>query len=538
MILVTASQMQRMDHKTINSFGIPGVVLMENAGRGAVDMFLKKFGLLSKQNLAKQNPVKQNPVKQKVGVIAGRGNNGGDGFVIGRYLMEKGIPTTIFLLSTRDKLTGDARTNMGLAQKLVEQNPNANLIEIPDAEELARQTRHLLDQDLFVDAIFGIGLNADVRGFYKEVIELLNGSEKPIFSVDIPSGLNANTGAVCGVAIRAAATATFAFAKIGHILSPGNQYTGDLEVIDIGIPDFIVRDENPRLFLMAPRDIAPLFVPRKFESHKGSFGHLLVIAGSPGKTGAAALCANAAMRSGTGLVTLGVAKGLNPILESQVIEPMTVPLAQTPEGYLSDQSLATIQALLKGKQALALGPGIGTQGPTQTLVRRLVTDTQVPIILDADGINCIAGHTELIKARKAPTVLTPHPGEMARLTQKTTQEIQADRRGIGTQFAQEYQVVLVLKGAQTLVCCPDGRTFICPTGNPGMASGGMGDVLTGLIAGFITQGFSIEKAAMAGVFIHGLCGDFLAEKTPFGFLASDMIPAIPRTIHDLLRQKE
>ncbi len=530
--------MQRMDHKTINSFGIPGRVLMENAGRGAVDMFLKKFGLLSKQNLVKQNLAKQNPARQKVGVIAGRGNNGGDGFVMGRYLMEKGIPTTVFLLSTRNKLTGDARANMVLAQKLIEQNPNANLIEIPDAKELARQTRHLLDQDLFVDAIFGIGLNADVRGFYKEVIELLNRSEKPIFSVDIPSGLNANTGAVCGVAIRAAATATFAFAKIGHILSPGNHHTGDLEVIDIGIPDFIVRDENPQLFLMAPRDIAPLFVPRKFESHKGSFGHLLVIAGSPGKTGAAALCANAAMRSGTGLVTLGVARDLNPILESQVIEPMTVPLAQTPEGYLSDQSLAAIQALLKDKQALALGPGIGTQGPTQALVKKLVADTQVPIILDADGINCIAGHTKLIKARKAPTVLTPHPGEMARLTQKTTKEIQADRRGIGTRFAREYQVVLVLKGAQTLVCCPDGRTFICPTGNPGMASGGMGDVLTGLIAGFIAQGFSVEEAAMAGVFIHGLCGDFLAEKTPFGFLASDMIPAIPRTIHDLLRQKK
>jgi len=543
MMLVTANQMQRMDHKTINSFGIPGVVLMENAGRGAVDMFLKKFGLLANQNLAnqslaEQNLAEQNPAKQKVGVIAGRGNNGGDGFVMGRYLMEKGIPTTIFLLSTRDKLTGDARTNMGLAQKLVEQNPDADLIEIPDAGELARQRNRLLDQDLFVDAIFGTGLNTDVRGFYKEVIELLNGSEKPIFSVDIPSGLNADTGAICGVAIRAAATATFAFAKIGHILSPGNQYTGDLEVIDIGIPDFIVKGENPQLFLMEPRDMAPLFAPRKFESHKGSFGHLLVIAGSPGKTGAAALCANAAMRSGTGLVTLGVPRDLNPILESQVIEPMTVPLAQTPEGYLSDQSLAAIQTLLKGKQALALGPGIGTQGPTQALVKRLVADTRVPIILDADGLNCIAGHLELIKARKDPTVLTPHPGEMARLTQKTTQEIQADRRGIGTQFALEYQVVLVLKGAQTLVCCPDGRTLICPTGNPGMASGGMGDVLTGLIAGFIAQGFPIEEAAMAGVFIHGLCGDFLAEKTPFGFLASDMIPAIPRTIHDLLRQEK
>jgi NAD(P)H-hydrate epimerase len=241
------------------------------------------------------------------------------------------------------------------------------------------------------------------------------------------------------------------------------------------------------------------------------------------------------MRSGAGLVTLGVARDLNSILEPLVTEPMTVPLAQTPEGYLSDQSQAPIQLLLEDKQALALGPGIGTQAPTRSLVRRLITDTQVPVILDADGINCIAGHTERLKARTSPTVLTPHPGEMARLTGKTTREIQADRKKISSQFAREYQVVLVLKGAQTLVCCPDGRTWICPTGNPGMASGGMGDVLTGLIAGFVAQGFSVEDAAMAGVFIHGYCGDSLAEKTPFGFLASDMIPAIPKTIHALVK---
>lgn len=529
MILVTAGQIQRMDHKAINSFGIPGMVLMENAGRGALEMFVRKFGPLGKQNLGKQSLG-----KQRVGIFAGRGNNGGDGFVIGRYLMEKGIMTTIFLLSTRDKLTGDARANMFLAQKLVEKTPGAKLIEIPDANILARQKNNILHQDLFVDAIFGTGLNSDVRGFYKEVIELMNGSKKPVFAIDIPSGLNSDTGEVMGVAVKARATATFAFAKAGHILHPGNQHTGDLEIIDIGIPGFIVKDEDPNLFLMEPRDIAPLFSPRKFESHKGSFGHLLVIAGSPGKTGAAALCANAAMRSGTGLVTLGVAQSLNPILEPQVTEPMTVPLPETTGGCLSEASLAPIQTLLKDKQALALGPGLGTGTATQTLVKKLVQETLVPLVIDADGLNCIAGSLELFKSRKAPTILTPHPGEMARLTKKTTKEIQADRRGIATQFALEYQVVLVLKGAQTLVCCPDGKTFICPAGNPGMASGGMGDVLTGMIAGFIAQGFTAEEASMAGVFIHGLCGDFLAEKTRFGFLASDMLPAIPKTIHGLL----
>ena len=520
MILVTAGQMQRIDHGTINSFGIPGMVLMENAGRGALDMFIKKF-----------NPGKTD---KQVGILAGRGNNGGDGFVIGRYLMEKGIKTTIFLLSTPGKLTGDAKTNFLLAQKLVAKTPGAELVEIPDAEGLNRCKAGILGQDIFVDAIFGTGLNSPVRGFYEKAIDLLNESCKPIFSIDIPSGLDSDTGEVWGTAIKATATATFAFAKAGHILHPGNQYTGDLEIIDIGIPNFIAQQEKPTLFLLENRDIAPLFTPRRFESHKGSFGHLLVIAGSPGKTGAAALCANAAMRSGTGLVTLGVPQALNPVLESQATEPMTVPLPQTPEGCLSDSSLATILTLLKDKQALAMGPGLGTDPSTRNLVQELVQQSRVPMVIDADGINCMAGSLELLKSRKAPIVLTPHPGEMARLTQKTTGQIQSDRRGIGSQFARDYQVVLVLKGAQTLVCCPDGKTFICPTGNPGMASGGMGDVLTGMISGFMAQGFTAEEASMAGVFIHGLCGDFLAEQTVFGFLASDMISAIPKTIHDLL----
>jgi len=519
MILVTAGQMQQMDHETINSFGIPGMVLMENAGRGALDMLVRQFAPLD---------------RKKAGIFAGRGNNGGDGFVIGRYLMDKGIPTTIFLLSTRDKLTGDARANMLLAQKLIEKTPGSRIIEIPDKESLVRYKTEILHQNIFVDAIFGTGLNSNVRGFYKEVITLLNESGKPVLSIDIPSGLNSDTGKVWGVAVRATATATFGFAKAGHILYPGNQYTGNLEIIDIGIPKFIVKKKNPRLFLMEKKEIATLFTPRKFESHKGSFGHLLVIAGSPGKTGAAALCANAAMRSGTGLVTLGVAKGLNPILESQVIEPMTQLLPETREGYLSETSLDFIQILLKDKQALALGPGLGTGTATRKLVRKLVEETTVPLVIDADGLNCIAGSPGLLKSRKAATILTPHPGEMARLTGKTTTEIQADRIGIGTRFAMEHQVVLVLKGAQTLVCCPDGKTHICPTGNPGMGSGGMGDVLTGMIGGFIAQGFAIENAAIAAVFIHGLCGDFLAEKNSFGFLASDMIAAIPSTIHDLL----
>lgn len=523
MILVSAGQMQKMDHEAIHLFGIPGMVLMENAGRGAFDMLVRKFSPLE---------------NKRVAIICGRGNNGGDGFVMGRCLMEKGIPTTLFLLSLPDKLTGDARANYLLAQKLVEKTPKSHLIEIPDANGLARHKSRLLDQDLFVDAIFGTGLNSEVGGIFKEIIDLVNRSGKPVFSVDIPSGLNADTGAVCGSAIQAAATATFAFAKAGLILHPGNLYTGDLEIINIGIPNFIALAQTPSLFLMEEPEIAGLFKPRSFTSHKGSFGHLLVIGGSPGKTGAAALCANAAMRSGTGLVTLGVAKGVNPTLESLVMEPMTAPLPETQQGCLGNSSLAAIQELLKDKQALALGPGLGTDQETRSLVKNLVQNTSIPLVLDADGLNCLAGDLDILKTRQAPTILTPHPGEMARLVQKTTPEIQADRLGTAIGFAQEYQVILVLKGAQTLVACPDGRTFVCPTGNPGMASGGMGDVLTGMIAGFLAQGLTAEDAARAGVFIHGLCGDTLANQTNgFGFLASDMVLAIPRALPRVIKKE-
>jgi len=364
---------------------------------------------------------------------------------------------------------------------------------------------------------------------------LINTSKQPVFSVDIPSGLHSDTGQPLGVAVRADATATFAFAKAGQVLYPGNTYTGDLKVIDIGIPKFIALEKNIKLSLIEKKDIAACFKPRNFQSHKGSYGHLLVIAGSIGKTGAASLCSNAAMRSGTGLVTLGIAKSLNKRIESQVIEPMTHPLSEKKKGFLSDNCFDEIQTLLKGKQALAIGPGLGTREGTKKLVHKLIEKSTVPLIIDADAINCIAENVNILKKKKVPAILTPHPGEMAGLCDMTTLDIQADRIGIASQFAKSHDVILILKGAQTVISLPDGRSFICPTGNPGMASGGMGDVLTGMIAGFCAQGFSPEKASLAGVYIHGLCADILSKDIgAFGFVATDMIQIIPKTIHHCL----
>ncbi|WDP89627.1 MAG: NAD(P)H-hydrate dehydratase [Desulfobacter sp.] len=518
MILVTAKQMQEMDRKTINQFGIPGLVLMENAGRGALETLVDAFA-----------PIEN----RRVAVVAGRGNNGGDGFVMGRYLMEMGVRVSFILLAGRERVAGDARVNMELAEALLPEHPDSQFMEVPDKASFERLRDTILDHDLFVDAIFGTGLNSDVRGFFRDVILSLNGSGQPIFSVDIPSGINSDTGAVCGTAIAAMATATFAFAKAGHVLYPGNLHTGDLEIIDIGIPGHIARAGQPDLFLPEKEDIAELLPNRSFNSHKGSAGHLLALAGAPGKTGAAALCANAAVRSGAGLVTLGLPEGLVPTMEPMVIEPMALGLAQTASGTLSASSLNTVTGFLAGKQALALGPGIGRDPDTRELVRALVTESTVPMVIDADGLNCLADDPGCLKVAKVPVILTPHPGEMARLINKTSRDVQADRLGIARDFAARFKVILVLKGAQTLTACPDGTCYICPTGNPGMASGGMGDVLTGMIAGFLAQGMAPEAAAVSGTFIHGLCGDLLAGDFPLGFTASDMVETIPAALAEL-----
>ncbi len=516
MLLVTANEMQEMDQKTIHSFGIPGLVLMENAGKGAVDVLLSK--------------IKDKNIK-KIAVLAGRGNNGGDGFVMARYLMEKGFMVTAFLLASKKAVKGDAKINLALFETLCNHSTGSTLVEIKNEEELKTKKTWILHHDLFIDAILGTGLNSDVRGMIKDVVELMNGSEKPVFSVDIPSGLNSDTGKLMGTAVNAFATATFAFAKAGHILYPGNIHTGALSIIDIGIPKFITDEKKIQLRLIEKQDIAALFPPREFNSHKGSYGHLLVIAGSTGKTGAAALCADAAMRCGTGLVTLGVAKSLNPIMESLSLEPMTHPLPEKEKGFLSDNCLKDILDLVKGKQALALGPGLGTREGTKKLVYGLIEQSPVPLVLDADAINCIAENPDILKKKTKAAILTPHPGEMARLFNLSTQDVQADRIGIARKLASEFDVTLILKGAQTLIALSDGNVFINPTGNPGMASGGMGDVLTGMISGFLAQGFSPEPASLAGVYIHGLCADILSKQMGgFGFMARDVINAIPKTI--------
>ncbi|MBW2606545.1 MAG: NAD(P)H-hydrate dehydratase [Deltaproteobacteria bacterium] len=511
MYLVTASEMQQMDRQTIESFGIPGRVLMENAGLGATRVLFDQF---------------DDVINKNVGVIAGRGNNGGDGFVIARYLAQKGSDVTVYLLAESARVKGNAAANLKLLAPL-----NVPVVEIPDEQSFLAHKTGMLHQEIWIDAILGTGLKSDVKGYFKKIIEFINALGKPVFSVDIPSGLNSDTGQVCGACIRAQTTATFAFAKTGHILFPGAEYTGYLEIIDIGIPDYITKNIRPKQHLLTPERIRTAFRPRIPDAHKGITGHVLVVSGSPGKTGAAAMTAMSAMRAGAGLVTLAIPESLNPVLETQVLEAMTYPLPETENGIIGESSFNKIMDLLSGKKCLAIGPGLGEAAETKKLVHRIIKESPVTIVIDADGLNNIAGSTEILKKAKAPLILTPHPGEMARLMDLTTGTVKKDRITCSRKFAENFNVHIVLKGAKTIIAHPEGNIFINPTGNPGMASGGMGDVLTGIIAGLVAQGFSPESAAHAGVYLHGAAADMLAEKIgPFGYLATEVMNAIPGQI--------
>ena len=511
MYLVTAQEMKEMDRLTIESFGIPGIVLMESAGRGTVDALFRHFPDIG---------------HMKVGIAAGRGNNGGDGFVIARYLASEHIELAVYLLSQRELVRGDAGANLKLLDQM-----GVPVHEIPDLAALESHQARMRECDLWIDAMLGTGLKSDVRGLFKEIIEILNTLQKPVVAVDIPSGLDSDTGRPRGCCTRATVTVTFGLPKIGHIVLPGTEFVGTLEVVDIGIPPAVVDEVGPKHHLLTREVIRPCFRSRAPQSHKGTTGHLLVIGGSPGKTGAAVMTGRSAMRVGAGLVTIGIPKSLNTAMESQLTEVMTEPLPENTGQTLGLSAYERIMSLLENKKGLAIGPGMGTAGPTQNLVKKLIQTSPVPIVIDADGLNALVGSLECLKGLNVPVVMTPHPGEMARLVGTTPLQVQQERISEARNFATTHNVCLVLKGAKTIIARPDNTVLINPAGNPGMASGGMGDVLTGMIAGLIVQGLPVNEAVNAGVYLHGCAADFLARTMGrVGFIASDVIEILPRQI--------
>jgi hydroxyethylthiazole kinase-like uncharacterized protein yjeF len=514
MKLVTASEMRELDRRAIQELGIPSLVLMENAGRTTYRILRREFPAPAGE----------------VAVVAGRGNNGGDGFVVARYLANAGLPVVVFLLGPRDKLGGDARVNFEILGQL-----GVEVVGVLSDADLNPTVHRLAKAGLIVDALLGTGLNSPVQGLMAALIERINHLRVKVLAVDIPTGLSADTGEVLGVVLKAAVTVTYGWPKLGQILPPGRDYVGRLWQVDISIPPDLAREVPVEL--ADTRDLRALLPPRPFGSHKGNFGHLLVLAGSEGKTGAAAMSCEAALRAGAGLVTLGIAASLNDILEVKLTEAMTLPLPEAPgTRALGKAALKPILDFLDPKSTLAVGPGLGTHPETRNLVYRLVHDLSCPMVVDADGINNIAADTSCLKGAAGPRILTPHPGEMARLLGLTPADVQARRLEVARETAAKFGVVLALKGAQTLVAAPDGRISLNPTGNPALASGGTGDVLTGLIGGFLAQGLAPWDAVRLGVYLQGLAADdFVARHGPRGLIAGDLLRIIPDVLDEFLQ---
>ena len=508
----TAAEMRALDSRAIETLGVPGPRLMENAGRGAAALIAREWA----------------PIRGKrILVLCGKGNNGGDGFVVARYLKAKGARPRVLLVGLRAEVKGDAAQALGRWRGKVK--------EIRDEGDMATVARALGEADLVVDALLGTGLTGPARGLVAQVIERLNNSSGragvPVVALDLPSGLGSDGGALLGPTVRATVTATFAGLKRSLLVYPAAELAGRVTVVPIGLPQAEV-NRGVSTFLLEETDIRPLFPPRPAEAHKGSYGHLLVIAGSVGKTGAAALAGRSALRSGVGLCTIATPASQQPIVAGFSMETMTEPIVETASQSLAVKAREHLFELAMQRDAVALGPGISLDPETQALSRALVAEVPRPMIVDADALSALAGHLDLLEEAPAPRILTPHPGEMARMLGVSIAQVQADRIETVRRFCVQYRVHLALKGARSVLGSPDGRIFINPTGNPGMATGGSGDVLTGMIGAFLARRFDPLPALQAGCFLHGLAGDIAAaDRGEEGLVAGDIIEAIPDALN-------
>ena len=487
MKILTAKQVREIDRLSSEQFGIPSIVLMENAGMRVVEALEERFEDLEDLTIA---------------ILCGKGNNGGDGFVVARQLIQKGTDPFVILLGREEDVAGDARTNLDIL-KAIGYPPTV----IGDAEEWSEEKIELLDADIIVDAILGTGLTKPVSGLYAEVIESLREDfpRAEIISIDLPSGLPADSAHPVGPAVEADATVTFTAVKPCLVLSPNQEYAGDVILANIGNPAELLDSSELQMNLIVPEEFAAAIQARSAETNKGDYGKVVVIGGSVGKSGAAAMAGQSALRSGAGLVTVVTPASVLPIVAASMPELMTAVLPDTNDG---------IASLLVGKTVLAIGPGLGSEPSTQEMVRKVVREAQIPTVVDADGLNAYSGHRDELRGDdERPVILTPHPGEMARLIGKDIDFVATHRVDTARDFATANNVFVVLKGFRTVVAAPDGSTYINITGNPGMATGGTGDILTGMIAGIIAQehfGTLIDRICLA-VYLHGLAGDLAAE---------------------------
>jgi ADP-dependent NAD(P)H-hydrate dehydratase / NAD(P)H-hydrate epimerase len=513
MKVLSAAAMRAVDARSIREIGLPALVLMENAALGVVDAIGEAF-----------------PGVERVAVLCGPGNNGGDGLAVARHLLTRGLQPTAWVVHGGRSPAEDCARQLAICRAL-----GMAVGEVGDDAALAAALVPAAEAEIVVDALFGTGLARPLEGLFAAAVAGIAALGLPVVAVDLPSGLDASSHRLPGPHARADVTVTFAAPKIAHVLDPAALVCGALVVADLGFPATLVEEAEGDLELLVGAELAGLFPRRQATAHKGDFGHVLVVAGSPGKSGAAILAARAAVRSGAGLVTAAVPAPLLPVVESGSLESMTLALPADEEGRLRPDA---VDALLVDHRwtVLAVGPGLGVDGDTPEAVRRLARRATQPLVLDADGVNAFAGRPEDLRERGAPTVLTPHPGELARLLGVTTASVGDDRLAAAREAAARTGAVVVLKGHRTLVASPDGPTAVNATGNPGLASGGSGDVLTGLLAALLAQGLTAYDAACLATHLHGVAADLLlARRGGVTVAAGDLVETLGAAFTELVQ---
>lgn len=514
MRILTADQMREADRRTIEDIGIPSLVLMENAGRqvvATIETFFPDLG------------------ERRVAIVSGKGNNGGDGFVVARTLHQRGIEISVFVVGRLAQITGDARVNLEILGRL-----GITVVEIADQGQWDLHVSEIVEHELIVDALFGTGVTSALSGMYGTVIADINAAAIPVVSIDLPSGMSADTSDLIGDCIDATVTVTLGAPKLPLILPPAEQKSGEVVIADIGIPSEIFDTlEGPRVELLTRDHIRALIPPRAPEAHKGDFGRVVIVAGSRGKTGAAMLAAEGALRSGAGLVTVASPRGCVPIVASYAPEYMTEALDETVAGTVDFPAAEHVLGLTA--DVMAVGPGLGRGEGVTTFVRELIEKSEVPLVLDADALNAFADEPALLVGHEGRAVIiTPHPGEMARLVGCTVDDIQATRMGTARDFASRHKLYVVLKGYRTLVATPDGKVFVNPTGGPGMATGGTGDVLAGMVAAWLAHLLDAEAACRVAVYLHGAAGELAeADEGEVSMTASDLASHIGDAILEL-----
>lgn len=501
MKLVTSEEMRALDRAAISKHKIPSLTLMEKAGRAVADAVLKFSGVGSGQ----------------IVIVCGKGNNGGDGLVAARYLIGAGRDVAVLVLSSLDELSPDARANFEFLAPL-----STHIFFVTGILELNSRSPLFHQAACIIDAIFGTGLSDEVKDLGKRAIELLNSVNAPKISIDVPSGLDSDTGKPHGIAVRAELTVTLGLPKIGLFAGFGPDHAGKIVVADIGIPESEIERLDSKLFLIEPKMFSSYFGKREAKSHKGNYGHVAVFAGSLGHLGAGYLVSLAALRAGCGLVTYCIPQKAFTRFDARYPEIMCDSIPDDGTARFHPSGLFAALDAAKGVDVIAIGPAIGTDAKTREFLNQFIAKISKPVVIDADGLNAL--DLSSLRSRSKATILTPHPGEMARLLGLTTDEVQRDRLNIAKNFAKTHGVYLILKGANTIVATPDGRAAVNPTGNAGMATAGMGDALTGIIASFLAQGMETFDACSSAVYLHGLAGDIAAaELTERALITSDVI---------------